>query len=102
RLRVVDSQEFPVADGTALALSSTLGALPTTVTTQFGLAEVTFSAGNQPGVATLRAQSANGISATALSTITLPLADRIILTTTATTLPADGRSTATLIATVVD
>lgn len=102
RLRVVDSQEFPVADGTALALSSTLGALPTTVTTQFGLAEVTFSAGNQPGVATLRAQSANGISATAISTITLPMADRLALTTTATTLPADGQATAAVIATVLD
>lgn len=102
RLRVVDSQDFPVADGTMLALSSTLGVLPATATTQFGLAEVTFAAGNQPGVATLRAQSANGISATTTSTITLPLADRILLTTTTTTLPADGRSTAALLATVLD
>lgn len=102
RLRVADSQDFPVADGTVLALSSTLGALPATVTTQFGLAEVTFAAGSQPGVVTLRAQSANGISATAISTITLPMADRIMLTPTVTTLPADGRSTAAVIATVLD
>jgi len=67
KFTVVDDQNFPVVDGTRLALNTTLGSLPVTVTTQAGSAAAEFVAGNQPGIGLLTAQTAPSVIATTTS-----------------------------------
>jgi hypothetical protein len=108
--KVIDEQNGAVVDGTELALSTTLGSLPATVTTINGIASAEFTAGNQTGIATITAQTVDGVSAQSLNsvsasttvTITPPIVETILLSATATSLPADGESTTQLRATVLD
>jgi hypothetical protein len=102
QLRAYDEQDFPVVDGTVLALSTSLGILPPNSATVNGIAEAIFATGSQVGAAHITAQTTNGISATRIISITPPMIEQIVLSATVSALPADGVATTPLMATVLD
>jgi hypothetical protein len=100
-VHVLDEQGVPVIDGTLVTLSTTRGTLPSSVATVNGHVEATFATGSQIGQALITAQ-ANGISDTRIISITPPMLERIVLSATVASLPADGAATTPLVATVLD
>jgi adhesin/invasin len=106
---VVDASLNPVAGETVTFSIPTKGsglptlALTTAVTNANGLASVTYTAGAGTGTDTVSAVTSNSKSGTANITVsaTATVVGSIALVSGATSLPADGASTATLRATVL-
>jgi Bacterial Ig-like domain (group 1) len=106
---VVDAQNVMVADGTQVQLLASTGVIsPTIGTTSAGTFRATFTSGADLGTALITATTlvgVNGVTAASATTsieIGNPRPNQIALSTSATQLPADGISTATLVATVRD
>jgi hypothetical protein len=106
---VVDAQNVLVADGTQVQLGVSTGVIsPTIGTTVGGTFRATFTSGADLGTALITATTlvgVNGMTAASATTnieIGNPKPNQIALATSATQLPADGISTATLVATVRD
>ncbi len=106
---VVDAQNVLVADGTQVQLVASTGTIsPTVGTTEGGLFRATFTSGADLGTALITATTLvglNGVNAATASTsieIGNSKPNQILLETSITHLPADGISTATLVATVRD
>ena len=109
---VVDDQGRGVADGTQVDLSATLGTIsPLAATTHKGQFSATFTSGNTSGIALITAQINTPAqmpepSAVITGTTMIPIGEapgnQISLALSASSLPADSSSTATLTATVLD
>jgi len=100
---VFDDQGVVVADGTKVDLSATLGTItPATGITAGGAFTATFTSGATQGTSVITAMAAMGVSETTNIDIGTPKANLIALSVTPGGLPADGTSTAILVATVHD
>lgn len=101
QVAVFDEQGVFVADGTPVQMETTLGTVnPTMGATQGGLVQVTFTAGNQEGDATITARVGQASEQTVIH-LRNPLPDTIDLDATPTDLSGSS-TTATLVATVRD
>jgi len=99
---VRDASENFVADGTAVTLTTTAGTLGNAApTTTNGVASTTLTSPTLVGIATVRA-TVGGISNTVSVTIVPGAVDDIVLSATPSNLSADGASTSTIQATVLD
>jgi hypothetical protein len=99
---VVDIHDNAVQDGTVVTFTTSLGAIvPVTATTTGGVATGTLTASITTGQATITA-TADGVSGTVQVAFTSLPPHQVTLGANPTNLPADGASTATLTATVVD
>ncbi len=100
---VLDSQNVAVADGTSIQFTSSSGTVtPGTGITQKGAFTVTYTSGATTGDIVVTARSTNNVVATTTIHVSTTEPNQIALSVSDDTLPADGRSTATLIATVRD
>ncbi|MBN2006529.1 MAG: VWA domain-containing protein [Anaerolineae bacterium] len=98
---VSDSIGRPVADGTDVAFTTTLGTLaPLAATTGGGIVTATLTAGPDAGVATVTATS--GDAAGTVDVAFVPLAPHVSMVAHPEVLPADGQSTAIVSAIVTD
>ncbi len=99
---VSDIYGLPVQDDTVVTFTTSLGAVASvTATTTGGVTTGTLTAGTTAGQATVTA-AAEGVSGTIQVTFTSLPPHQVTLEASPTALPADGVSTATLTATVVD
>ncbi len=100
---VVDAQNAIVADGTLIQMSADTGVVsPTLATTEGGFFRVIYTSGAGEGTATITAMASNGITDTTTIKIGEAPPNQIELFVSTNHLPADGTSTATLVATVYD
>ncbi len=100
---VFDDQNVVVADGTEVFLSATNGTVsPATATTKGGFFQATFTSGPNLGTAVVYAVTNNNVIGTTAINISNPLPSQISLSLSDNHLPADGVSTANLVATVLD
>jgi hypothetical protein len=100
-----NSDGSPVAAGTRVNLTTTLGSLsPTNPTVQgnSGTATSTLSAGNREGMATVTAVVGSSDAATTMVSIVLDAATAISVTANPASIPSDKTSTITVTATVTD
>jgi hypothetical protein len=103
RVEVFDSQDVMVADGTEVTLSATMGLIsPQTAITKDGYFLATFTSGAEIGTAIIYAQTENSVIGTTAIDIGNPKPSQIQLLLSDNLLPADGVSTAQLVATVRD
>jgi hypothetical protein len=100
---VVDDQGVPVSDSTSVALTASSGTIsPTIVLTKGGFFQAEFTSDASTGIVTITAQEMNGVTASTVIEVGNPKPSQISLSTSSHNLPADGTSTATLVATVLD
>jgi hypothetical protein len=100
---VGDVQGVTVADGTPVTLTVSMGTItPGVGTTHNGYFEAVFTSGAATGTALVTATTANDVTASTTIEIRTPGPDQIVLAVSPDTLPADGESTAELVATVYD
>ncbi len=100
---VTDIQGVAVADGTTVQLIANTGEVdPMIVQTEQGSFTATYTSGSYLGTAIIMAQTDNDVTASTEIEIINPLPDQITLSVSDNQLPADGISTATLVATVRD
>ena len=100
---VTDIQGVAVADGTEIQLITNNGDIaPRFPVTDHGSFKATYTSGPDNGLATIMASDIYGVTASTEIQIGDPLPDQITLVITNNNLPADGVSTATLIASVRD
>ena len=98
---VKDINGNPV-NGTTVDFTTTLGSItPSSKTGENGIATATLTSSNTTGTATVRV-IAGGISSNIMVTFTPSSASKIVLSTSATTIVADGTSTLTVTAIVKD
>lgn len=99
---VMDAYANPMADGTQVSFNTTLGAVnPQSATTMDGVAASTLLAGGEPGVATLTAQAGLASDSTQVKIgVGAPIS--ISLSADPAQIPADGVSTSTITALVLD
>ena len=101
---VKDDNDNPVADGTAVTLTTDLGDLgadPFTTTTTDGTAIGTLTAGTSVGTATVQAR-VDGITNTTSISLVAGAASGVDVSASRSSMPADGSSTATITVTVKD
>jgi len=102
-LMVFDVQNVVVADGTLVSFFPTNGSVsPEYATTVDGYVRTTFTSGPNLGTAGIAALTENYTTASTEFQIGNPMPSRIELQVSPNRLPADGLSTATLVATVRD
>ncbi len=100
---VSDIQNAVVADGTLVSFFATNGTVsPASAMTVNGYVEATFTSGANIGTGVLGALTANNVSASTEIPIGNPMPSQISLSISDNQLPADGVSTAQLLATVRD
>jgi len=96
-----DQNGNPVADGSELTLTTTLGIIPATATTSAGVATASLRATTTPGIATVTVKLGTltqSLTVTLTSTATSP----VVVAADVDSVPADGRSQATITATFRD
>ena len=100
---VVDAQNVRVSDVVSVTLSASTGVIsPTVALPDGGFFRATYTSGPATGVALIKAETANGITATTEIDIGNPRPSQISLAAGAYNLPPDGKSTTKLTATVRD
>ena len=100
---VSDAQNVVVADGTLVSFFATNGTVnPVSAVTVDGYVRTTFTSGPNIGTAVVGALTSNNVSASTEITIGNPIPSQISLSVSDNQLPADGVSTAQLVATVRD
>ena len=100
---VLDDQNVAVADGTSIQFTPSSGTVtPATGITRSGSFTVTYTSGATTGNVVITARSTNNVVATTTILVSTPEPNQIALSVSPDTLPADGQSTATLVATVRD
>ena len=100
---VLDSQNVMVADGTQVQLRAIIGDInPVIGTTKNGYLRATFTSDEHLGTALIDAKTNNDVMTSTSIEIINPLPDQITLWISTNQLPADGISTAQLVATVRD
>ncbi len=100
---VTDLQGVVVADGTVIQLATNNGDItPVFAETRQGSFTATFTSGENLSPALILAQASNGVTASTEIQIGNPIPHEIRLTLSPNQLPADGISTSTLVATVLD
>ena len=105
RATVSDSNGNPVADGeqVSFVITSGLGTLGgSLVGTVGGIATVTYTAPNTAGTAVIQAMTTNGVSDTVTITLSNPTMGTIVLGAEPAEIPADGSSSTTITATVLN
>ncbi len=86
-----------------VALTASAGTIsPTIVLTQGGFFQAEFTSDATTGDVTITAQEMNGVTASTVIEVGNPKPSQISLSVSAHSLPADGTSTANLVATVLD
>ncbi|HID87178.1 MAG TPA: DUF11 domain-containing protein, partial [Anaerolineae bacterium] len=99
---VRDQYDNPVADGTPVAFTTTLGVItPTLATTSQGVATATLTAGTVAGTAIVTATADSRVGSAQVALLPGP-PSALTLAVHPTSLPADGVSTAAITATVQD
>lgn len=100
---VLDDQQVSVADGTAVALTASIGEIsPTIGLTEGGIIRATFTSDASTGEALITADATNLAVATTTIDVNHPSPHRIELAVSDDSLQANGASTANLVATVTD
>ncbi|MCC7352621.1 MAG: VWA domain-containing protein [Anaerolineae bacterium] len=100
---VLDDQNVGVADGLNIQFTPSSGTVtPGTGVTRNGTLIVTYTSGATLGDVVVTARSTNNVVATTTMQVGTPEPNQIALSVSPDTLPADGQSTATLVATVRD
>jgi hypothetical protein len=100
---VTDAQNTMVADGTPLHLTANGGSIsPITGLTENGIVTATFTSGPAVGMAYVYAQTDNFVVSSTSIKIANPFPSQVELQMSTNQLPADGTSTAQLVATVRD
>lgn len=100
---VLDDQNVIIADGTPVYLSAMFGNIsPANVTTLGGYFTAIFTSDATVGTATITAQTDNFVTATTEIDVGTPKVNQVALFGSTTQFPADGASSATLTATVLD
>jgi hypothetical protein len=100
---ISDAQNVVVADGTLVSFFATNGTVsPASATTVDGYVKATFTSGANIGTGVVGALTSNNVSASTEIAIGNPVPSQISLSISDNQLPADGLSTAELLATVRD
>ena len=97
---VSDAQHNPVPDGTKVNFATSLGVIgPATVGTTGGIATATLHSGKEPGTATVTVKT-GGLTRTVTVEFAPTAAAHLTVKADPTQIPADGKSTSTITATV--
>jgi hypothetical protein len=99
--KVVDAEGNPVANGTVVRFTTTLGTISSTATTTNGIATAVLTPGQETGVADVVA-SVDGVSESIQVEITAGQASQIVVVAERDEIPADGRTQVRITATVLD